>query len=310
MQAVMRKRSHGKNKESWSKARKKENLLGWAFISVSLVGYLLFRILPVLMSFVLAFCDWSLLVPISGLEFVGFDNFVALWKDDWFKASLINNFVYTLVGVPVTFIISMTIATVLNNGVYLKSLIRFNFYFPNVASVVAISIVWAILYEINNGPINTILRSIGIENPPGWLSSSKWALLSLIIIYIWQTVGYCVIILLAGLQGVSPAFYESADLDGANVFQKFFYITIPSMSSTIFFILVISIIDSFKVFTTVNVMTSGGPGSSTSVLAYYVYKVAFNYNKIGYASAISWVLFVIIFVITIIQFAHKGNNEE
>jgi multiple sugar transport system permease protein len=189
----------------------------------------------------------------------------------------------------------------LNEYVFGKGVLRLAFYMPYVSSMVAVALVWMVLFLPSYGPINNFLRGIGIENPPRWINASSTSLLSIIIVGIWQSLGYNIIIVLAGLQGISPSLYESADIDGANVVQKFFKITIPSLSSTMFFLIMISFIRSFQVFTPVQVMTRGGPGNSSSVLVYYIYTKAFLSNDIGYASAMSWVLFILVFVFTVVR---------
>ena len=175
--------------------------------------------------------------------------------------------------------------------------------------MVAVSVVWMILFLPAYGPINQVLMTLGIENPPRWLNATGTSLLSIIIVGIWQRIGYNIIVVLAGLQGISKSLYESAEIDGANGIQKFFYITIPSLSNTMFFLTMISFISSFQVFTPVQVMTKGGPGNSSSVLVYYIYKNAFQYNEIGYATAMAWILFFLVFIFTIGRMIFTRKNE-
>ncbi|MEK3723091.1 carbohydrate ABC transporter permease [Paenibacillus sp. FSL H8-0034] len=288
-----------------NKLRLRENLDGWLFLSVSLVGYLLFRFIPIIFSLVLSFCDWNLISGLKGIRFVGLDNFAELLHDQWFISSLINTFYFAFVSVPISIGLSLLVAVIVNQSVYGKGLIRLLLYSPHISSMVAISVIWAILYSPSFGPINMFLKSIGISNPPGWISSSTWAMPSLIIMSIWQSIGYNMVIMLAGLQGIPKDYYEAAEVDGANLFQKFKIITIPLMSPTLFFVMITSVIGSFQIFAQVNIMTQGGPGTSTSVLVYYIYNVAFNYNRMGYANSIAWVLFVIILVLTLWQWRQQ-----
>jgi multiple sugar transport system permease protein len=285
-----------------------ENIAGWLFLSLNLIGYFIFKLMPIIISLIFSFCDWNLVSGLKGIKFVGLKNYVNLWTDATFIKSLVNTIVFAAVTVPCSVFLALILAVILNDKIFFKSLVRLGFYLPNIASMVAISVVWSILYMPTFGPINMFLKAIGIENPPGWISSSQWALPSIIIMSIWQAVGYNAVILLAGLQSVPSVLYESAEIDGAGTLRKFFKITIPMLSPTLFFVTVISIIGSFQVFTQVNVMTQGGPGTSTSVLVYYIYKTAFTYNKIGYANAIGWVLFIMVFLFTALQW--KFSNKD
>jgi multiple sugar transport system permease protein len=224
-----------------------------------------------------------------------------MWSDKWFVDSLTNNLIFAAVTVPATIILSLLAAIGLNKGVYMKSPIRLMIFMPYVSNIVAISIVWGTLYNPTMGPINSFLRSVGVDNPPGWLASSEWALPAIMIMTIWANVGYNMIIYLAGLQGISKDLYEAAKIDGAGPVRSFFRITLPMLSPTTFFVMITSIIHSFQVFIAVFVMTKGGPGSSTTVLTYYSYRTGFDFYKMGYSSAMAWILFLIIFLITFLQ---------
>ena len=271
-------------------------MAGYAFISLNFVGYVAFKLIPLILALILSFADWNFISGWENIKFVGIDNYLKLPSDPIFIDSLINTIIYAIVLVPVSIFIALVFAVILNDNVYGKGILRLAYYLPNVSSMVAVSIVWMVLFLPSYGPINQFLMSIGIENPPRWLNGSSTSLLSIIIVGVWQSIGYNIIIVLAGLQGISKSLYESAEIDGANAVQKFFYITIPSLSGTMFFLTMISIIRSFQVFTPVQVMTSGGPGNSSSVLVYYIYTTAFRHSNIGYASAMSWVLFALVFV--------------
>jgi multiple sugar transport system permease protein len=292
-------------KEVW-----RENLAGWLFLAPNIIGYVLFKLFPIIFSLILSFCDWNLISGLKGIKFVGLRNFENLWTDMYFLKALVNTIVFAAVTVPVSIFLSLVLAVILNDKIFCKGLVRLSFYTPNVASTVAISVVWSVLYLPTFGPINMFLRSIGIENPPGWITSSHWALPSIIIMSIWQVIGYYAIILLAGLQSVPSNLYESAEIDGANGIRKFINITIPMLSPTLFFVTIIAIIDSFQVFTQVNVMTNGGPGNATTVLVHYIYKTAFIFNKIGYANAIGWVLFVLVFIFTALQWKFSRRDSH
>ncbi|MGB8452905.1 MAG: sugar ABC transporter permease [Anaerocolumna sp.] len=276
--------------------QKRENIAGYAFISLNFLGYIAFKLIPLLFALGLSFADWNFVSGLQNIKFAGLANYSKLFSDEVFITSLINTVIYGIVMVPIAIALSLLFAVILNEHVFGKGLLRLAFYLPNVSSMVAVSVVWMILFLPSYGPINQILNSIGIENPPKWLNASSTSLASIVIIGVWQRIGYNIIIFLAGLQGISKSLYESAEIDGANGVQRFFYITIPSLSNTMFLITMLSFISSFQVFTPVQVMTQGGPGNSSSVLVYYIYKTAFQYSDIGYASAMSWVLFFLVFV--------------
>ncbi|WP_240762871.1 carbohydrate ABC transporter permease [Paenibacillus thalictri] len=278
-----------------------DTLAGWSFILPSILGFSTLTVIPILLSLVISFTSWNFLDGLGGMKFIGFDNFKQLISDKWFKDSLTNNLLFVAGTVPATIVLSLLTAIAINKGVFLKAPIRLMIFMPYVSSIVAVSIVWGTLYNPSTGPINSFLRSIGIADPPGWLSASSWALPAIMIMTVWANIGYNMIIYLAGLQGISQDLYEAAKIDGAGPVTSFFNITVPLLSPTTFFVLITSIIHSFQVFIAVFVMTKGGPGSSTTVLTYYAYRTGFDFYKMGYSSAMAWILFLIIFVITYLQ---------
>jgi multiple sugar transport system permease protein len=290
-----------KNKKKSGAMEHNENLAGFAFLSVNFVGYVIFRLVPIVLALILSFSRWNFMLGLRGIKIIGFDHYLNLFRDPIFIRSLINTIVYALALVPISIFLALILGVILNEYVFGRGVLRLAFYMPYVSSMVAVALVWMVLFLPSYGPINNFLRDLGIENPPRWLNASSTSLLSIIIVGIWQSLGYNIIIVLAGLQGISRSLYESADIDGANVVQKFFRITIPSLSSTMFFLIMISFIRSFQVFTPVQVMTRGGPGNSSSVLVYYIYTKAFLSNDIGYASAMSWVLFILVFIFTVVR---------
>lgn len=283
------------------KRRSKSNLIGWCFLLPSFLGFLLFRFLPIVCTGILGFTDWNLVSGLSGIRFNGLDNFFQIAKDKTFWLAFKNTFLFVLGSVPATIIFAIILAVILNDRVFCRNGIRLMIYLPYISSLVAVSVVWLNLFSPSYGPINTVLMSLGIKNPPPWLTSSQWALPSLVIISIWQSVGYYMVIFVAGLQGISPSYYEAAKIDGASNLCCFFKITIPMLTPTLFFVMITSIINSFQNFTLVNVMTEGGPGKSTQVLVFYVFRLVIKYSKVGYACAVSVILFIILFIITAIQ---------
>lgn len=299
-----------RKKKRSSQLERNENLAGFTFLALNLAGYVIFKLVPILMALILSFSKWNFISGIRGIKIIGIANYLKLFGDPVFMTSLVNTIVYSFAMVPVSIALSLVLGVILNEYVFGKGMLRLAFYLPYISSMVAVSMVWMILFIPSYGPINNCLTGIGIANPPRWLNASSTSLLSIIIVGVWQSLGYNIIIVLAGLQGIPRSLYESADIDGANVVSKFFSITIPSLSSTLFFLVTIAFIRSFQVFTPVQVMTQGGPGNSSSVLVYYIYNTAFQNSDIGYASAMSWVLFFLVFVFTIIRNAVQARMNK
>ncbi|MEG0494290.1 MAG: sugar ABC transporter permease [Clostridia bacterium] len=280
---------------------KKNNWIGYLFVAPNVIGVVVFMLIPFLFSVVLSVMDWNHLQGLSAMTFVGFQNFARLWTDQWFIASVNNNLLYTLIGVPVAVILGLMAAVMLNDRVFGKKFLRAMYFFPYVTNGVAVAFVWMLLFQPRTGPINMFLMSIGVQNPPQWFASTTWALPALIIINIWATLGYNAIIYLANIQSISAEVYEAAEVDGATGMKKFWHVTFPLLTPTTFFLLMTGIISSFKVFGIVSAITQGGPIRSTTVLGYYIYTTAFRNYDMGYAAAISMILFCMIFVVTFVQ---------
>lgn len=278
--------------------------LGYGFLLPNIIGFIIFTFIPIIASFILSFTSWD---GFGKIEFIGMKNFVGLFSDSIFKTSMFNTLIFTIVSVPLTLVLALGVAMLLNNGIKGIKIVRAAFFLPYVTAALAVAVVWQLLYHPTLGPINQFLMSIGIDNPPKWLSSTKTAMISVIIMYIWKMVGYYMIIFLAGLQGVPKQLYEAAQIDGANKVESFFHVTIPMLSPIIFFTSIIALINSFKVFTEIYALTGGGPGNATNVLVYNIYAEAFKKYNLGYASAQSYVLCLIIIIITLIQF--RGQKK-
>lgn len=273
--------------------------IAYLFLLPNLIGFLIFTLIPILCSMGLSVMEWDSSNP---MVFVGFDNFKRLVGDETFKISLWNTFYYSIFTVPFTMAASLGLALILNQKIKGIGIFRTVFFFPHVASLVAIAVVWNLLFHPTLGPVNNILRSLGISSPPGWTASVDWAMPVIIIVSIWKSMGYYMILYLSGLQAIPGELYEAAKVDGANAFQRFKSITLPMLTPTTFFVSIMLTIACFKVFDLVSVMTNGGPGRATNVLVYNIYNTAFINYEFGYASAISMVLFLIVLFITVIQF--------
>lgn len=291
------------------KAWKGESLKGYAFLFPSFLGFVVFILFPMVFSFILSFTDWSFISGFDKIKLVGIKNFKLLLNDYQFVAAVKNTLFYTVATVPVTIVLGFLVAVLINRYVFGKNILKIAVFLPYISSLVAVSIIWKVLLHPSFGPVNEILMAIGITNPPKWFGDPKWALSAIAIETIWLQLGYNVIIFLAGLTAINEELYDAASIDGAGALRRILHITIPGVSATTFFLSIMGVINSFKVFDQISVITQGGPGNSTMVLAYYIYLNAFQYYNMGYASAIAWVLFVFIFGVTIIQWTF-GNKER
>jgi len=275
----------------------REELYGYIFVSPWLIGYILFILFPVVYSFILSFCKYNL--PFA-MRFIGLSNYKEIIRDPFFKLSLYNTLYYTLFSVPLGIATSIAIAIILNMRVRGVSVFRTIYYMPAVISGVAVSLLWLIVLDPSYGLVNYILSLFHIRGPL-WLQDPKWSKPALILMSLWQSGGN-MIIYLAGLQQIPEQLYEAATIDGANNWFKFWKITLPLLTPTIFLNLVLSIIGSFQIFTQAYVMTGGGPLNSTLFYVLYLYQKGFQSFEMGYASALAWILFTIVLVLTIILF--------
>lgn len=285
-------------------AQLKRNLGGYLLISPWLIGLILFTLGPILASLVMSFTNWDI---VREADFIGLENYRrALTGDRLFRQSLYNTLYYVVLSVPLTLLFALFLALLLNQGVRGTRFWSTAYYLPAVVSLVAMGLLWRWILQTRIGLLNYALSFVGIKGP-AWLGSPAWSKPGLVLVSLMY-VGPQTVIFLAGLKGIPSVFYESAELDGAGVLTKFRHITIPLLTPTIFFNLVTSIIHAFQVFALVYVMFSGphsqgahGPMNSTLVYALYVYEQAFQQLHMGYASALAWILFVVVMVITLLQ---------
>ena len=281
-----------------SSIKYKEQLWAYVFIMPQIAGILIFTLLPIVFSFVLSFNDWNIIKP---MKFVGFDNFIKVYKNAVFWETLGNTTRYVLMYVPSVAVIALSLAMLLNKTFLGSGALRTMLYLPHLTSSVAVCMVWGLMYQ-SDGVLNYLLSLIGIEGPK-WLADPDWAMLSVVIVSIWRSMGYHMVLYLSGLRGINPTYYEAARIDGANSVHCFFNITLPMLSPTIFFTLCTSMINSFQVFDEVYMLTSGGPCRTTQTIVYRIFTTGFESLKLGRASVMAWTLFVIIMVFTAIQFA-------
>ncbi|WP_391571385.1 carbohydrate ABC transporter permease [Cohnella sp.] len=292
----------------WTQARR-EALVGWLFVLPEFLGIVLLGAFPLLFSLYLSFTDWDLVGGLGSIRFVGLDNFQALLEDTKFMKALTNNLIYTAATVPVGMAIALVFAVIIHSRLFLKEYFKVVFFIPYIATTVAVAAVWSALFHPSLGPINRTLMKLGITDPPKWLGDTDFALWAIIIIAVWQSIGYNIVIYLAGLTNISDELYEAANIDGATPLQQFWKITIPLLAPTTFFLSITLIVSSFKVFDLIAFLTSGGPNNSTNVMVYYIFEEGFQRFRMGYASALSWALFLIIAFITIITWKVQKKQE-
>ncbi|MCC8065177.1 MAG: sugar ABC transporter permease [Clostridiales bacterium] len=296
--------------KSERKPMKKETrntLIAYSFIAPNFIGFCIFTLVPMVFAIALAFCSWD---GVNAIEFVGFQNFVDLVSDKTFLAAFKNTIVYSLAVVPLTLVCALGLAVLLNQPIKGRNFFRTVAFFPYVASLVAVAAVWNMIFSPSMGPVNMILSALGVENLPRWAAGKETAMLTVILFSVWKNMGYYMVMYLAGLQGTNPELEEAAELDGANRWQVFWHITLPQLRPTTFLVVVTLTIASFKVYDQMYMITQGGPGNATITLVYYIYNVAFvNTPKYGYASAVAMVLFVLVLIVTIIQFRGSSNND-
>ncbi|MFC4117742.1 carbohydrate ABC transporter permease [Nonomuraea zeae] len=274
-------------------------LIGWSFILPNFLGFALFTLVPMVAAFALAFLDWD---SYSTPEWVGLKNFQRMLGDENFHVALRNTLFYAAGHIPLTLVAALGLAIVLNRKLRGMVLFRTAAFFPYVTSLVAVAIVWNMLFNPTAGPLNQVLEALGVDSPPRWVASTDWAMPAVIITSVWRDMGYYMVLYLAGLQTIPKEYYEAATVDGANAWQRFWGITLPSLRPTTFFVVVMLTIQSFKVLDLIVVMTDGGPGRSTKVLAQLVYEQGIREGRFGYSSAIALVLFLIVLTATLVQF--------
>lgn len=273
---------------------------GWLalFLLPGLSGLLIFTIAPILASLALTLFRWDLL---TAPQFVGLANFAQLGRDANFWAALRHTLTFIGGYVPLVLVCGLALALALNAPLRGIAFVRTAFFLPVVSSWVAVALLWSWLFNPKFGLVNYLLSLFGIVGP-GWLFDPNWAMPAIILTSVWKDLGFVLVLFLAGLQAIPHDYYEAAGLDGAGRVQQFWAITLPLLAPTTFFVSIISLINSFQVFDQVWVMTEGGPAGATTVLVEQVVKHAFSYGQMGYAAAISWVLFALVFCVTLVQF--------
>ncbi len=300
---------NARRREKMSKLEKRNTLIAYSFLAPNFIGFIVFTMIPVLFSIGLSFLNWG---GGANVSWAGFENFSHIFKDFSFTKSnlgiaLKNTAAYTLATVPLTIAAALGLALVLNKAVKGAKIFRTVFFFPYVASLVAICVCWNYLL-MKNGAVNQILSFVGINIEKSWTSSTELAIWAIVLVSVWRNAGYYMVMYLAGLQGVPTELYEAATVDGANPVQKFFKVTLPMLTPTTFFVSIMMVISCFKIYDVVAIMTQGGPGRSTKMLVTYIFELSFGGDGIatsaeyGVASAVSMVLLTVVLLVTFVQF--------
>jgi multiple sugar transport system permease protein len=288
--------------------RERSNLsVIFIFLAPALSAILFFFIIPVIAAFLISFTDFDIytLGDFRRIRFIGFGNYIKLFQDELFFKALFNTFYFVLVGGPLSILVSLSTALLLNSKlVKFKKIFRTIYFLPVVTTIVAVAIVWRYLYHPRMGLLNYMLSLIGI-NPIDWLGDPVYAMPAIILLAVWKNFGYNMILFIAGLQNIPTELYEAAELDGASGWFKFKSITLPLLAPTTFFTSIITMIGYFQLFAEPYVMTQGGPLNSTLSIVLYMYQEGFRWWNIGYSVSIAFVLFIIILIGTIIQFRYE-----
>ncbi len=267
----------------------------------------MFTTIPVVAALGFSFVEWNLLTP---AKWVGLANYSKMVSDPEFWRSIRVTLYYTVVSVPLGIVSALALAMVLNQKLRGISIYRTIYFIPVVSSMIAVALMWRWMYNPTSGLLNYVLGTLFDFfhlplTPPDWLQSTTWAMPAIIIMSVWKGLGYNMVLYLAGLQGISAHFYEAAEIDGATAWNKFRHITLPLLTPTTFFVLIMAIIGSFQVFEQAYIMTKGGPARATVTTVYYIYENGFQWYKMGYASSIAWALFLMILVVTMVQWRYQ-----
>ncbi|GHV13291.1 binding-protein-dependent transport system inner membrane protein [Spirochaetia bacterium] len=286
-----------------SKLGRADKIWGTIFVAPQMFGALAFMFFPIVFSFFLCFTEWKFA---GSPHFIGITNFISIFTDKTIITSILNTLEFVVIVVPLNLFFSLCFAMLLDHKIFGRTIFRTLYFLPNVTSSIAASLVWVWIYNPDFGMLNGFLEKFGIYNLK-WLSDIHTALPSIAIVVVWQSIGNNIIIFLAGLNNISQTMYEAAEIDGANWWQRFRRITIPMLTPTIFFVVIMGFIGAFQIFNEPYVMTVGGPGKSTFTMVLYLYILGFQYFRMGEAAVVSWVLFIMIAIVTFIQFKFQNR---
>ncbi|MFC8600075.1 carbohydrate ABC transporter permease, partial [Isoptericola sp. NPDC057191] len=289
-----------------SRLKRRNALIGWTFVLPNFLGFAVLTLVPVLAVFYLSLTGWNVF---GKAPWVGLDNYTRMVGDASFHRALLNTLYYSGLHIPLTLVASLSLALLLNQKLRGVAFFRTAAFFPYITSMVAIAVVWNMLFSPKSGPINQFLGLFGIDGP-GWTTSATWAMPAVVLVGVWREMGYFMVLFLAGLQTIPRELYEAGRMDGAGAWQRFWNITLPCLRPTMFFVTVILTIGSLKVLDLILLLTDGGPGQATLVLSQYIYKKGFVENDFGYASAVSVALFLLCLLVTGVQFVINRRRQD
>jgi len=276
---------------------KTRKITPYLLVAPYILHFVIFVAFPVIFSIVLTFHKWNIISP---MKFSGLDNYIRLFNDTLFLKSIMNTFVFLIIHIPLQIFVALILAEILNQKIFIRGFFRAAFFMPVVVSGVVVTMLWQQMFAFDTGLLNRVLTTIGLDKV-GWLVDPDIAMSSIAVMATWKNVGLYVILFLVGLQTVPPHYYEAADLEGANRFQKFFYITLPMIKPTMFMVIILSTIGGFSLFIEPYIMTGGGPLNSTISAVLYIYKQGFFYYHMGYASTLGLFFALIILIVIVIQ---------
>lgn len=276
---------------------KTRKITPYLLVAPYILHFVVFVAFPVIFSIVLTFHKWNIISP---MKFSGLDNYIRLFNDTLFLKSIMNTFVFLLIHIPLQIFVALILAEILNQKIFMRGFFRASFFMPVVVSGVVVTMLWQQMFAFDTGLLNRVLTTIGLDKV-GWLVDPNIAMSSIAVMATWKNVGLYVILFLVGLQTVPPHYYEAADLEGANRFQKFFNITLPMIKPTMFMVIILSTIGGFSLFIEPYIMTGGGPLNSTISAVLYIYKQGFFYYHMGYASTLGLFFALIILLVIVIQ---------
>ncbi|MBC8081133.1 MAG: sugar ABC transporter permease [Gorillibacterium sp.] len=290
-----------------SRASKQQERAAWMMIAPFLIGFAVFGLLPVLSSFLLSFLDYNRMKPLGEIGFSGLANYIQLFGDSAVWKAFLRSGIYMIVYVPGTLALGLTLALLLNRSFFGRGMIRLMVLMPYVTNIVAVAMVFSVLLDPFDGPVNKMLAFLGVEKPPLWLGGTNEVLPTIALISVWQGAAFHTIVYLAALQSVPRDLYEAADMDGASKWRTLWSITLPAVSPTTFFLMIVSMIGALQNYGVIKVFSNGGPGDASRVISFNIYEEAFSYNHYSYASAQSVILFLIVLIITLVQW--KGQKR-
>lgn len=293
-------------KKSISAIQRRDNIEGYLFTLPAVIGLFVFVLIPIVASFVLSLTKWDL---ITDIKFIGLKNYQELFGDEIFLTSLVNTLKWVVLYIPLGLTLSFVLALAMDMPVRGIGIFRTIFYLPYVSPILVVALLFTWMYNTDFGIINYALNQIGLPSVP-WLSNGNLAIFSICIMSVWKGAGYNMLIFLAALQGIPESLYEAADLDGITPFQKVIYIKIPLITPSIYYVMIMAVINAFQVFNEIYIMTSGGPGYSTYTMSYYLWSNAFSYNRFGYACSMSIIMFIIILAASLFQTQFLGKKVQ